>query len=245
MNLFKLFFITLFIIAENFSIAQNVGVNATGAAPDASAILDVSSTNKGILVPRVSLTSTADITTIASPQTNLTVFNTNAAMTNGNGTGFYYYNGTKWLYMVAPSNGPGTTGQVITSQGGGQAPMWAAASSTGGVNFVPNTSAFNGNPQPNNTPHPLDLSSIVGAAERVVMLKVYNPTSGSQTVRFKKFGETLSVTNTSGGVNTITMNPSTMGYVIVKTDALGRVLWETSASSLFGTALQISVVAYW
>ncbi len=40
-----------------FSTAQNVGINATGASPDGSAILDISSTDKGLLVPRVGLTS--------------------------------------------------------------------------------------------------------------------------------------------------------------------------------------------
>ena len=33
--------------------SQNVGINSTGAAPDASAMLDVSSTTKGFLMPRM------------------------------------------------------------------------------------------------------------------------------------------------------------------------------------------------
>lgn len=76
---------------------QNIGINTTGAAGDASAILDVSAPDKGLLIPRVSLTSTTDVTTITSPATSLMVYNTNATMTNGNGTGYYYWNGTKWI----------------------------------------------------------------------------------------------------------------------------------------------------
>ena len=51
------------------AVSQNVGINSTGAAPNASAILDVDATNKGLLVPRVNLLTTTDIATIASPAT--------------------------------------------------------------------------------------------------------------------------------------------------------------------------------
>ncbi|MCW8940617.1 MAG: hypothetical protein OQJ88_08165, partial [Flavobacteriales bacterium] len=44
--------------------AQNIGINATGAAPDAGAMLDISSTNKGLLVPRVNITNLATIAPI-------------------------------------------------------------------------------------------------------------------------------------------------------------------------------------
>ena len=40
------------------AFAQNVGINTTGAAADVSAILDILATNKGMLIPRVALTST-------------------------------------------------------------------------------------------------------------------------------------------------------------------------------------------
>ena len=55
--------------------AQNVGINSSGALPDSSAGLDISSTNKGLLIPRVALTSTLDVFTIPSPATSLLVYN--------------------------------------------------------------------------------------------------------------------------------------------------------------------------
>lgn len=76
--------------------SQNIGINITGDPADPSAILDVKATDKGVLVPNVALISVNDIATIASPATSLLVYNTNAAITGGNGTGFYYYDGTKW-----------------------------------------------------------------------------------------------------------------------------------------------------
>lgn len=63
-----------------------------------SAMLDVASNNKGVLIPRVSLTSTMDISTIVSPATSLLVYNTATVgiPPNNVSPGFYYWTGTKW-----------------------------------------------------------------------------------------------------------------------------------------------------
>ncbi|HUM51103.1 MAG TPA: tail fiber domain-containing protein [Chitinophagales bacterium] len=84
------------------SIAQNVGINATGAAPDNSAILDIAANNKGLLLPRVSLLSTTDVATITTPTISLLVYNTNAGIsgTGANGVGYYYWNGTNWVNLI-------------------------------------------------------------------------------------------------------------------------------------------------
>jgi hypothetical protein len=91
---------------------QNVSINNTGSFADPSAILDVSSTNKGMLIPRVTLQSTTDVTTIASPANSLMVYNTNAAMTGG-GVGFWYWdsNASVWQKLLVLGGGPvGPTG---------------------------------------------------------------------------------------------------------------------------------------
>ena len=72
--------------------AQNVGINNSGAAPAASAGLDVSFSNKGVLIPNINLTSLTDVVTITSPATSLLVYNTNAGLSGG--LGFYYFDGT-------------------------------------------------------------------------------------------------------------------------------------------------------
>ncbi len=84
------------LLTANFLTAQvtnnlqlPTSVNSTGAAPDASAILDVSANNKGILVPRI---TSAERVAIVSPATGLLVFDT----TTG---GFWFYNGTAWLNL--------------------------------------------------------------------------------------------------------------------------------------------------
>lgn len=51
-------------------LGQNVGINANGAAPHASALLDVSSDIKGVLIPRMTLVQRNNI---ASPATTTLV----------------------------------------------------------------------------------------------------------------------------------------------------------------------------
>ena len=53
--------------------AQGVGVNTTATPADASAMLDVSSNHKGLLVPRL---STGERNAVQSPATALLIFNT-------------------------------------------------------------------------------------------------------------------------------------------------------------------------
>lgn len=79
--------------------AQSLAVNTSGATAHASAILDVSSTNKGMLVPRVALTGTSDITTIASPAPSLLIYNT-ATVSNVT-PGYYYWAGSAWTKVVS------------------------------------------------------------------------------------------------------------------------------------------------
>lgn len=74
--------------------AQNIAVNANGAAPDNSAMLDVQSTNKGMLIPRMSTTQRA---AIASPATGLLVFDNT---TNS----FWFKNVTGWIELIDSTN---------------------------------------------------------------------------------------------------------------------------------------------
>jgi hypothetical protein len=103
----------IFLLSFGFSIrvqAQNVGINATGATPNASAMLDISSTNSGLLIPRVALTASNVAGPIASPATSLLVYNTATAGTDPNAVvpGFYYWSGTAWIpFMVQNSSGNG------------------------------------------------------------------------------------------------------------------------------------------
>lgn len=85
---------TLSIIIQNTQ-AQGVGINDDNSNPDGSAMLDVKSTTKGVLVPRM---TTAQRNAIATPATGLLIFQTD------NSAGFYYYNGTIWLPISGVSD---------------------------------------------------------------------------------------------------------------------------------------------
>lgn len=86
----------LFLIASNAD-AQNIGIN--NPAPDASAVLDISSTDKGLLVPRVALSATNLTAPVTAPATGLMVFNTVIAgvFPNNVTPGYYFWSGTNWL----------------------------------------------------------------------------------------------------------------------------------------------------
>lgn len=83
-------FLFTFLLLSGVTFAQNVGINPTGALPNTSAMLDVDATNKGVLIPRVTLTGPTDAITIPSPATGLLVWN----LGSGGGllAGYYYYN---------------------------------------------------------------------------------------------------------------------------------------------------------
>jgi len=95
-------FISLGLVNAKAQQTLKVGNNPTTVTN--SAVLDVEATNKGALLPRVALTGTTDVTTIANPANALTVFNTaNAGTAPNNVTpGYYFYSTSlnKWVKLV-------------------------------------------------------------------------------------------------------------------------------------------------
>ncbi len=79
------------------TMSQNVGINSSGATPATSAMLDVSSSNSGMLVPRVALTAVNS--PINAPATSLLVWNTSTTGTYPN-VGFHYFDGTNWVQLT-------------------------------------------------------------------------------------------------------------------------------------------------
>ncbi len=64
--------------------------------PDASAVLDIVSLDKGLLIPRISLSNSLENPSpVSSPAVGLLVFNTGPEQT----TGFYFWTGTKWQML--------------------------------------------------------------------------------------------------------------------------------------------------
>ncbi len=85
--------------------AQNVGIGSSSFTPDASAMLEIQATNKGLLIPQIDLQNGTDATTITTPATSLLVWNTGA--TFGDAT-YYYNSGTSGSPVWTKLGGSGT-----------------------------------------------------------------------------------------------------------------------------------------
>lgn len=117
MHLKKFLFICcLFLSGHTYT--QGVGVNANASAPDNSAMLDVSSTTKGLLVPRMFL---SERNAISLPATGLLVYQVDGT------SGFYYNAGMpqvpSWIKLEQANNNWMLTGNAGTT----------------GANFIGNT----------------------------------------------------------------------------------------------------------
>lgn len=103
-----LFFLLL--LSQNKTTAQ-IGIGTTN--PSISSVLDITSTNRGLLIPRITLISASDVVTISSPTTSLLVYN-NGFVPNG----YYYWNGTLWVKLeIAGNSGWSLSGNSGTVSG--------------------------------------------------------------------------------------------------------------------------------
>ena len=81
-----------FLLNNTLHAQQGVSINTSGAAPNSSSMLDVSSTSKGVLIPRM---TNAQVATINSPASGLMIYQTDID------SGFYYYTGARWIQLAA------------------------------------------------------------------------------------------------------------------------------------------------
>ena len=88
-----LFFLHSFLLTH-FVVSAQVGIGTS--LPNESAMLDVVSSDKGLLVPRLALLSLTDKETITGGNVeSLLVYNFNSA-TTGLSLGYYYWSNNKW-----------------------------------------------------------------------------------------------------------------------------------------------------
>lgn len=108
-------------MAPGLARAQAVSINTDGSSPAPSALLDVKSTDKGMLVPRM---TTAQRSGIAAPATGLLVFDTNTGS-------FWFYNGTAWANL----SGGGTPATFIADTDGNTKVQTEAAPNENVIRF--------------------------------------------------------------------------------------------------------------
>lgn len=93
------------LVTSNAVAQQGFGTNT----PDKSSAIEIKSTNKGLLIPRIDLKSNTDQTTISNPANSLLVYNTGT--TNGLTVGYYYWSkdettpaNSKWIPFIDAQN---------------------------------------------------------------------------------------------------------------------------------------------
>jgi hypothetical protein len=95
-----------------------VGIGTT--TPDNSAMLDVSSTDKGLLIPRM---TKAQRDAIGSPVSGLMIYQTD------NTPGFYFYDGTSWIHIVDAT----TTVEAIDDLSDGKTDVYGSPTASGSM----------------------------------------------------------------------------------------------------------------
>ncbi|MFM6925562.1 MAG: tail fiber domain-containing protein, partial [Ferruginibacter sp.] len=83
--------VTLILFTSLSCFSQSVSINNDGSTAHASAMLDIKTNTKGLLIPRL---TKAEKNAVASPATGLLIY-----QTGPDSTGFYYYQNLRWNWL--------------------------------------------------------------------------------------------------------------------------------------------------
>ncbi len=194
----KYFYLILCFSALKTADAQ-VAISTTPVTPAASAMLDIRSNNKGVLLPRIALQSATDVTTVANPETSLVVFNTATAGTAANKVtpGYYYWSGNRWMRM---QNVIDTT--VVSSV---QGASFSEIPDAGGSFQIEN---FTSTAIPDNNPAGVTSNINIGANQLLtpdiytlfIGVRIYHPYVGDLSLSLiSPTGTTIPLSNRNGG----------------------------------------------
>jgi len=227
---------------------SRLGIGTT--TPAASSILDITSTTKGILIPRMTL---AQRDAINSPATGLQIYNTNSNV-------FQYYNGSSWTNV-------GGTGVTDLTFSGSSSPVTLNSSTGSDVTFVAGTNVslsqssnqltINSSEVDGSISNEGTLGVAAGAANTSV---ITSNTSGAAGVTIQaSTGLSISETTSSNGGTIVLTNSSPdqtvsltgagisnvtgtyPNFTITSTEVDGSITNEIQSLSTNGTAGNISI----
>jgi hypothetical protein len=235
----KALLIVVATLSFGYANAQmKLGTNPT--TTNSNALLEMETTNKGLLLPRVALTSTISFAPLTAHVAGMAVYNTATA---GDVTpGYYFDNGTKWVKLSDASALQLTTGaaagKVLTSDAAGNATWqtpsggaagWAltgntATTGTAGTNFIGTTDAQDVVFKTSGTERARVLS-VPNAAKEIMTL-----TGGDANINGVTVGQGLG----SGNTNTAVGNSANTGLAAnasVFNTSVGYQAFQTSLGS--------------
>nr|WP_295928013.1 exosporium glycoprotein BclB-related protein [uncultured Dyadobacter sp.] len=221
--------LTALLVLSVFVANAQVGIGTI--TPDPSAQLDVQSTTKGALIPRM---LDSERSAIPSPATGLLVYQTNGT------SGFYYYTGTQWVPLKSEAAGSA----IIPYASGTPITLTTIALGLAGIPSVvgfglsaPGLTVLGG---------AIDATNLTNFAFSVPRDGVISSISGSfsTTVALALVGATVTVTAqlyvADAGSNSFTPIP---GALVTMAPAMTGVLVIGTPSSGITTGLSIPVVA--
>jgi hypothetical protein len=206
------------------SAQLKVGSNPTNI--NSSAILDIESSNKGVLFPRVALTSSTDQTTVSSPAIGLLVYNVGTATLKPEG--YYFWNGTEWRLFSNQASSASTTSGVVKLEVGemvtwkGQMPNSA---STGTVlsSLFSNLPVIDG--------WRIDAAKVDGVLYRP---RIYNVNSPFQVISYQTFATVVNQNKTQ-------LNKAVPFGDFIGADHDDLVYWTTTDAEVLTTNVNIQV----
>lgn len=233
--------------------AQGVALNTTGNKADTSAMLDIASTTKGLLAPRM---TSVQKTAIVTPATGLLVYQTDGT------PGFYYYNGTAWVAVQGAGGtpffkvSPADTTQIIYSNAnnygknfivGADSVNATRSVGTGGIMteqiktmFIPVKKAFRTGSVFNDN---WDLANIgansFASGSNTKASGDYSTAMGAGTTASNVYSTAMGGSTTASGVNSTAMGQSTKASGVFST-SMG---YANIASGYIATAMGSGTIA--
>lgn len=231
----------LFFLNESLGLAQNVSINDNGAAPDAKAILDIdiSTNDKGILIPRL---TTAQKNAIAAPPVGLTVFDTDMG-------DFQFYTGLAWKTVGAVGNnsiytGSGSlSGNTTVTQGANTIAFTSSATNGFSVDGTTFSVDAANDRMGIGTTTPGTLLNIVKNQNAQTAVLLENSTAGASSSaefqikndanEYNKMGIYSSVTPAYGALasNNAYLYTGSTGFTLMADDVAGVIKFATGGNS--------------
>ncbi len=222
--MYKLFVCACFLLAIQLcAMAQNIGIGTIN--PDASAQLDITASDKGLLVPRISITNIASAAPVTSPATGLLVYNTNASIVGGSGVGFYFWNGSQWTKLSTGGASAGAGWQLTGNAGTNAATDFIGTTDNNALVFKQNNqlagllnannTAWGANSFASNTSGAVN-TAIGNYALNANSTGSYNTATGNGAM----FSNTSGPYNTAIGANALGFNSTAKANVAVGYNAM-------------------------